>query len=487
MTIPSKFNVAVDLTPLRPGGENGGAKTLVSTLLRLFADLRSQEFHYLLIAEPWNYDEIIRLSGPNMTCVLRSELYSPRETHSTVDGSGLASVEGSALVPPPAGHSLGVALKKTLKKTIKDAAHVTVGLLRPVYNPKSARLLKLKAAIKGSRWFDWAQAKLLSLPDPNLLLSSGQSPGLLQQHYGADLLFCPFSAPHLAEPGLPVVAIAYDLQHLDLPFFFTPGECAHRTRFLSHLVSCANTVICISDFTRQSFIRHLGADLDQLVVVPLCIHERLTPLDHDDVHTILAGLGLAAGQYLFFPANFWPHKNHRMLLAAYSIYRQQHPDTALDLVFTGALEGPQVELREIVRHLGYEAHVHFLGFLQEKELIALWQGCRGLVFPSLYEGFGIPVLEALWFDKPVACSAIGSLPEVGGDAVIYFDPRQPEAIAAAMGTLAHDEQQIVELRGRFQQHLTRFSQRAMAEQYLDVFENVVAATPEINPQLSSVV
>jgi glycosyltransferase involved in cell wall biosynthesis len=483
MTIPSKINVAVDLTPLRPGGENGGAKTLICTLLRLFADLRSQEFHYLLIAEPWNYDEITELTGANMTCVLRSEIYSPRPTFPTVEGGGLAAVAGSALVPTQVGSSPGLSLKKTLQKTIKKAARATVRWLKPIYSHQNAHLLRVKAAAKGSRWFEWAQARLSSVPVTNLLPPSGQSIGLLQQQYAIDLLFCPFSSPHLAEPGLPVVAIAYDLQHLDLPFFFAPEECAHRTRFLSQLVSCASTIICISDFTRQSLVRHLAADLDQLAVVPICIHERLTPLDPDDLQPVLAGLGLAVDQYLFFPANFWPHKNHRMLLAAYSIYRQQHPDRALDLVLTGALEGPQIELREMVRHLGYQAHVHFLGFLQERELVALWQGCRGLVFPSLYEGFGIPVLEALWFDKPVACSAIGSLPEVGGDAVIYFDPRQPEAIAAAMGTLAHDGQQVVELRGRFQQHLTQFSQRAMAEQYLEVFQGVVAAN---KPQFSSV-
>jgi glycosyltransferase involved in cell wall biosynthesis len=83
----------------------------------------------------------------------------------------------------------------------------------------------------------------------------------------------------------------------------------------------------------------------------------------------------------------------------------------------------------------------------------------------------------MWFDKPVACSNFGSLPEVGGDAVIYFDPRQPEAIARAIGQLAHDPQLTTRLRERARQHLQKFSQQRMAEQYLKVFREVVTANP----------
>ncbi|NJL47130.1 MAG: glycosyltransferase family 4 protein [Leptolyngbyaceae cyanobacterium SM2_5_2] len=230
--------------------------------------------------------------------------------------------------------------------------------------------------------------------------------------------------------------------------FFTPEERFHRTQFLRNLVDRAEKIICISNFTAQSLVKHFQATEYQLIAIPICIHERLTPYPEANVNDKLSQLGLEKNQYLYFPANFWPHKNHRVLLAAYSIYRRRHSLNALDLVFTGALDAPQVELQEIATYLGCEAYVHFLGFLGEDELVALWQGCRGLVFPSLYEGFGIPVLEAMWFDCPVACSNIGSLPEVGGDAVLYFDPRKPEEIAQAMAQIAHDDSLSNSLRER---------------------------------------
>lgn len=313
------------------------------------------------------------------------------------------------------------------------------------------------------------------LPWPGLAFGKFK-PAVLRQKYKIDVLFCPFSAPTFAEPGLPLVAIAYDLQHLDLPFFFSDVERSHRSQFLANLLQKASFVICISEFTRQSFITHLKADAEQLISAPICIHERLIKPSSDFVSDTLNRLGLKDNQYLFFPANFWPHKNHRMLLAAYSIFRKKFPHLPLDLVFTGALEEPQKELRELVFNLGYRDNIHFLGFLSQEELTAIWQGSKGLIFPSLYEGFGIPLLEAMWFDKPIACSNIGSLPEVGGDAVIYFDPRKPESIADAIAALAQDDALTTQLRARAQRRLQGFSQRSMTEQYLEVFRTAASRT-----------
>jgi glycosyltransferase involved in cell wall biosynthesis len=117
-----------------------------------------------------------------------------------------------------------------------------------------------------------------------------------------------------------------------------------------------------------------------------------------------------------------------MLLTAYGMYRSRHPAQPLDLVFTGALTGEQQKLRAHIERMGIDRHVHFLGYLSEDDLAAVWEGCSCLIFPSLFEGFGIPVLEAMNFDKPVLCSRASSLPEVAGDAALYFDPRKPEEI-----------------------------------------------------------
>lgn len=478
--ITSKIKVAVDLTPLRPGGENGGAKILVLTLLNAFASLRTQEFHYLLITENWNHEELLQFQGSNMTCILHSEIYRPRSqeeiTALNASISGIESLGKSSSARKYLNH-------KKIGQIIDSATTFLLRLGKRLFRRHKHWLSRVMESIKHRRLYKIMKSRIISVPPEEQKAIPKNSTQILQNYFDIDLLFCPFSSPQLAEEGLPLVAIAYDLQHLEMPFFFTPEECVHRTRFLNNLVFCANKIICISEFTRQSLLNHFSASEDRLTAIPICIHERLMPLGREDITSAVKRLGLDEGRYLFFPANFWLHKNHRMLLSAYSIYRHNNPGIALDLVFTGALEDPQVELREMVRHMGYEANVHFLGFLGENDLIALWQGCRGLIFPSLHEGFGIPILEAMWFDKPVACSNIGSLPEVGDNAVVYFDPRKPEEIAAAMAQIAHDDALTDALRERAQQHIKAFNQQAMAEQYLAVFSNELVTAKSSIPSL----
>ncbi|EDX87662.1 glycosyl transferase, group 1 family protein [Synechococcus sp. PCC 7335] len=450
-----RIRVAVDLTPLRGGGENGGAKTLVITLLQEFARYRTDDFEYLLIAEPWNYEELKNYQSDNIVCQLKSEIY----------GGGTQSSSKGALP------------SSTLRGKTKPGAALSTAKLKG----RVVRFAK-RVIAKLAYFIDKVASKVLNTQNPvsNLFdrlvrtTSARTRSGILQGKHRVDLLFCPFSAPTLAEHGLPLVAIGYDFQHFDLPFFFDDIERAHRTRFLNALNYQSQKIICISDFTRQSFIKHLNTPLDKLTAIPICIHERLEKKSDAYVESVLASQGLQRDCYLFFPANFWPHKNHSLLLAAYSIYQQKFTDQALDLVFTGALQSSQETLESLVHKMGLSGRIHFLGFLNQDELIAIWQGTKGLIFPSLYEGFGIPVLEAFWFDKPVACSNIGSLPEVGGDAVIYFNPRKPEAVAKAMGQLAHDQDACSRLQVLAKDRLQHFKKQRMTSEYLSVFEAVIA-------------
>ncbi|MEM8567464.1 MAG: glycosyltransferase family 1 protein [Bacteroidota bacterium] len=453
-----RIKVAIDLTPLRPGGENGGAKTLITTLLKEFTHCRADEFQYLLIAESWNYEELKDYEADNIICMLKHDLFSyTRESKPTniPQRQGVSSPE------------------KTQKLRLKLLFRKVFNSSKYILNRFLSKVPRLKEKIKTKVLSVKVKARAIAKPSPKVLTGILPKSGILQERYGIDLLFCPFSAPIFAESGLPIVAIAYDLQHLELPFFFKGHERLHRTTFLRDLLAKANKVVCISEFTRQSFLNHFQASPQQLTAIPICIHERLRQREIEDTRYVLKQLGLKNNSYLFFPANFWPHKNHRLLLAAYSIYRQKNPHSPLDLVFTGALEEPQTALKEFVRSLGYENNIHFLGFLDESQLVAVWQGARGLIFPSLYEGFGIPVLEAMWFDKPVACSFTGSLPEVGGDAVIYFDPRKPEDVAEAMTQLGHNTNFVISFQKKARERLKLFKKEAMTHQYLNVFSEAL--------------
>ena len=277
-------------------------------------------------------------------------------------------------------------------------------------------------------------------------------PWSLTRALGADVLYCPLGDPFWAEDGVPTMCVVNDLQHLDHPEFFSADELVHRADYLGRLVAVADEIVVPSTFTKQSVEKHLSPTAP-ISVVPYPALRTWLPDDADadaDADDPCPG----TAPYLLYPANAWPHKNHDRLLQALAIHRQRCKEsgrTPVRLACTGSLLGHRSRLEQQVVELGLASLVDLHGHVSDADLQRLYRRSQGLVFPSLYEGFGLPVLEAMAFGKPVACSESGALPEVAGDAVLYFDPLSPPAIADAIDALAHDEalaRELVERGGR---------------------------------------
>lgn len=149
-------------------------------------------------------------------------------------------------------------------------------------------------------------------------------------------------------------------------------------------------------------------------------------------------LGINQRPYMFFPANFWPHKNHRMLLTAYGLFLSQNPDIDIDIVLTGAFSDLELKLKNDAGKMGLEKRVHFLGTINKEKLSAVWRGCSFLIYPSLYETSCINFLEAFVFQKPIVCSNFKHLTKIAQDAAVYFDPRKPEDIADKIKRIVYD-------------------------------------------------
>jgi hypothetical protein len=282
-----------------------------------------------------------------------------------------------------------------------------------------------------------------------------------------------------------VVSVLYDLQHLVYPQFFTPREIAARNMHLDWVRRLVDRVVCISEFARQSYLNRLDIAPERVQSVPIAIHDRLRPLKADVAEAALARLGLTR-PYVLYPANDWPHKNHRLLLAAFGMLTARRPDLGIDLVFTGSFERTGTALKAAARRMGLGPRVHWLGYVDEGDLAAVYQGCRMVVFPSLYEGFGMPVLEGMSFGKPVACSRTTSLPEVGGDGVRYFDPRRPEDIATAMQEVLEDPGLAADLSRRGQERARSFDGDAAALRYAAIFEELLGERTAMRDAVSGV-
>ncbi|MBX7164722.1 MAG: glycosyltransferase family 4 protein [Pirellulales bacterium] len=251
----------------------------------------------------------------------------------------------------------------------------------------------------------------------------------------------------------------------------------------------ADHVVCISKYARKTVLRRAPLHPERVSTIYIGLADRLAQPAPAEVQSCLDRWQLAAEEYFLYPANSWPHKNHRRLFEAYARYLAEGGHAASKLVCTGADTGRHDRLRHWIDKLGLTGRVVLTGFVSNEELASLYVGCRALVFPSLYEGFGMPVAEALAYGKPVLCSNTTSLPEIAGGAALLFDPREPAEIAAAMRRLEQNPAQVMSMIERGRQHVAGFGTgESMARAYLDLFDSVAqrrTARPDAPPPAPS--
>jgi glycosyltransferase involved in cell wall biosynthesis len=224
---------------------------------------------------------------------------------------------------------------------------------------------------------------------------------------GLDAIHFPLSVMLPVVDRPPAASTILDLQHEFHPENFGRAELSYR-RYLYRLTARrSRIVIAISEHARETLIERLGLPPDRVRAIHFGVdHDRFSPGD------------APREPFLLYPANRWPHKNHQRLFEALSLIRGERPE--LRLVLTGyGHDGPLPD--------GVEAR----GRVSDDELVDLYRRAGALVFPSLYEGFGQPPLEAMACACAVAVSDLPPLREVCGDAAVYFDPLDPSEIARA--------------------------------------------------------
>jgi glycosyltransferase involved in cell wall biosynthesis len=280
------------------------------------------------------------------------------------------------------------------------------------------------------------------------------------------------------------VLIMPDIQHEYFPQFFTPGDLEERRRLYGPSIERAALVLAISEFTRQTLIEKLGTNPAKILVTPLAPDPIFLPGASGVAaeEAVLRKYDLENKPYFIFPGNTWRHKNHRTAVRALALHRAQTGEEML-LVCTGAAKEAQPELEALIRELGLENQVRFLGYVPREELPGLYQGAQALVFPSLFEGFGIPVLEAMTCGCPVICSSTTSLPEIAGDAALLCDPEAPAEFAAAISTVRRDAALRAGLIERGRVQAAKFSWERFAREVLGALE--LAHAMRYDPGLDS--
>ena len=290
----------------------------------------------------------------------------------------------------------------------------------------------------------------------------------------ADLIFCPFTGISYPERGLPTVTVVCDMLYRSYPQFFEERDLNERISNFERVRRHSTFVVCISEHVRKSVVESGGIAPDRVSTILIRLSTRLGPAPIDGASKIPGRCGVRPGRYLLYPGNFWPHKNHRMLLTALGMYHARNPGSDLAVVCTGEPDSRLHDLIVARDRFSLKERLNFAGFVSDAELAQLYRSCRAVVFPSLYEGFGLPVLEAMSFGKPVVLSNAGSLPEIGANAAIYFDPRNPEELVKALESLETESAELDRVVADGFERARFFGKtEVMCREYAEVFERAL--------------
>jgi glycosyltransferase involved in cell wall biosynthesis len=397
--------VVVDLTPLLPGGGNGGAKPMTLELVRRMA-ARAPETTFVLLTLGRTFYELAALDLPNIQV-----------------------------------------------------------MLVPEENAPSTRSIRRLLGFIGFGWGKKYQRSLIN-------------------RLRGTVLFCPFTAPFFAEPRTPTVSLIHDLQYADYPQYFDEHDRAERQRHFTDACNRAARLICVSEFVRRRVLAESGLPPERVVTVPTQLARRLPPPASDGAGALLHPMKLTAGRYLFYPANFWKHKNHEMLFVAMGLFVRRQPNSDLKLVCTGAPGQRRDFLQSAAEQMGLGSRIVFPGYVADGDFSSLLHNCLALIYPSLYEGFGMPIVEAQAAGKPVLCGDLTSLPEVAGDAALTFDSKLPASIAAGIQRIESDFAIRQELIRKGLANAMRFTDADdMANRYLKTLAEVVHGSSSKQPAL----
>jgi glycosyltransferase involved in cell wall biosynthesis len=259
-----------------------------------------------------------------------------------------------------------------------------------------------------------------------------------------DVYYCPLLTLHPLDIAIPTVVCIPDVQHEFYPENFSAQELALRRKQFAESAEIADKIITISDFSKSTLLHKLNLNPDKVYRVHLASSYRAADRSARGLD-ILRKKHCLPERFGLYPAKLWPHKNHEGLLDALINYRSKFGELPY-IILTGDIsEKDKKVLNKKIRKRRLTAKVKHIGFVNDNELRVLYPAARFVIYPSFFEGFGLPALEALSAGVPLAASRITPLTEIVGEAAIFFDPGNPGDIARAIHSIHTDGQLREEL------------------------------------------
>ena len=291
-----------------------------------------------------------------------------------------------------------------------------------------------------------------------------------------DLLHVQYTAP--LRTSVPIVVTVHDVSFLEHPEYFTRMRGFQLRHTVARTVKSAARILTVSEFSRRQILKAYDLPPEKVTVIPNAASDDFRVIGHDRAQAAAAQTTGSEAPFVFSVGDLQPRKNLIGLIAAFTRLVTENPQLKHNLVLTGQDTWFTHKVREAARASGIASRIIFTGFVPDSALLQLYNACDCFVFPSFYEGFGLPIVEAMACGRAVACSNTSAMPEVADGAAQLFDPSCIEGMARAMADLLLN----AELRGRKErlglQRAGLFNWNRSAQATLEVYRQVVnASTP----------
>lgn len=291
------------------------------------------------------------------------------------------------------------------------------------------------------------------------------SDGFIESN-GFDLVH--FVSPTAYITECPSIFQPWDLQHLHYPEFFSKGDFILREKCYRAFCKQAKLVCVQAEWTKKDLISQYSIPDEKIAVVPWgSVFDTYKSPSAEEIRDTVERYALPS-QFFFYPAVTWAHKNHEVIFRALDILKREHKITA-QVFFTGSSTDYRFKLDSMAQGLGISEQIYFLGFVTSVQLQAIFKTATAMLFPSKFEGFGLPILEAFHARLPVISSNATTLPEVGQDGALYFDPDSPEDLSGLMKAILYSPELRQDLIDRATLVLSQYSMDRTASGFQSLY------------------
>jgi glycosyltransferase involved in cell wall biosynthesis len=288
-----------------------------------------------------------------------------------------------------------------------------------------------------------------------------------------DLIHVQYTAP--VSCPVPIVVSVHDVSYIEHPEYFPLVRAIQLRLTVKHTIRQAVKVITPSEFSRRAIVRAYGLDERKIEVVPIAVSPTFRPTAREAASAFVQARFRIAGPYVLTVGDLQPRKNQIGLIRAFERLIAQNPALKHRLIIVGQKTWFSDRVVEAARRSKVADRILFTDFVNDDDLLQLYNACDLMVFPTFYEGFGLPILEAMACGRAVACSNTSAIPEVANAAAILFDPKSTDDITRAMRDVLVDPELRTRMERLGQQRASLFTWERTARRTLEIYYEVAGA------------